>query len=185
MTRIGDMFPESKYLKAADLQGARLPLNVRIANVLQEEIGTDDGGREKKPVVYFAGKTKGLVLNRVNADMLVEIIGTDDTDEWTDVVVGLDVQRAQFKGKTVPALRVVRPPRVHPHQTPRAAAPAAAAPSARAPRFADDDPPQSLRYDPRDAPRVAPRVAPVVADPAFDDSDAPAPAGPFDDDIPF
>jgi hypothetical protein len=174
MTRIGDMFPESKYLKAADLQGARLPLNVRIAHVLQEEIGTDEGGRERKPVVYFAGKTKGLVLNRVNASMLVEIAGTDDTDQWTDVVVGLDVQRAQYKGQLVPALRVVRPPRVHPHQTPRAAAPAAAAPSPRAPRVAG--PPQQQRPAPSPWSEPAPDEEPVDDVPSF---------GHPDDDIPF
>ena len=50
--RISGAFP-SPYLKAADLQGRRVP--VKILRVEMQDFGD-----EAKPVVYFEGKSKGL-----------------------------------------------------------------------------------------------------------------------------
>jgi hypothetical protein len=118
MPRVTDMFP-SRFLKSADLKGARLPLMVRIVDVVQEEINAEGEAKKLKPVVYFAGKEKGLVLNVTNADAITMIAGSDDTDAWKNITVGLDVQTVRFKTDNVPAIRVVRPPRAHPYQAPR------------------------------------------------------------------
>ena len=56
--KANDVFP-GKYLKASDLNGHE-PV-VTIDRVEMEDVG--DG---RKPVVYFKGKEKGLVMNKTN-----------------------------------------------------------------------------------------------------------------------
>lgn len=90
------------YIKAEDLNGRAV--RVTIEGVTIEEIKSD-GKTEKKLVAHFAGKDKGLVLNRTNADTLNEIFGTDDYDEWQGIVV-LFPDTTKFGGKTVPCVRI-------------------------------------------------------------------------------
>lgn len=99
--KIGSAFP-SNYLKAADLHGGRV--TVVIDNVVIENIGDED-----KPVVYFQGKEKGLVLNKTNANMIEEIAKTDETEDWHDVRVVLYSTRVDFQGRRVDAIRVDHP----------------------------------------------------------------------------
>jgi hypothetical protein len=70
---IDTAFP-SRWLKALDIKGKRIP--VTLANVAEEEVG--DG---VKPVLYFEGKEKGLVLNKTNAEILKDAYGPE-TDDW-------------------------------------------------------------------------------------------------------
>jgi hypothetical protein len=70
--RISSAFP-SKYLKAADLQGRQV--NVLMSHVETETIGDDD-----RPVLYFQGKEKGLILNKTNANSISAVYG-DDTED--------------------------------------------------------------------------------------------------------
>lgn len=90
------------YIKAEDLGGRAV--RVSIERVTIEEIKSD-GKTEKKLVAHFAGKDKGLVLNRTNADTLNEIFGTDDYDEWTGPIV-LFPDTTMFGGKKVPCVRL-------------------------------------------------------------------------------
>ena len=96
--KIGEAFP-SKYLKAADLQGRDVP--VRIARVDMEDIGDED----HKPVVYFEGKARGLVLNKTNANTIATMYG-DDTDAWAGKTITLITAQVDFQGKSVEAIRV-------------------------------------------------------------------------------
>ena len=90
------------YIKAEDLGGRQV--RVTIERVAIEEIKSDNKS-EKKLVAHFAGKDKGLVLNRTNADTLNEIFGTDDYDEWTGAVI-LFPDITTFGGKKVPCVRI-------------------------------------------------------------------------------
>ena len=67
--RVSQAFP-SNYLKAADLQGRNVP--VTMNRVEMEDIGGDH-----KPVVYFNGKDKGVVLNKTNANNIAQLYGDD------------------------------------------------------------------------------------------------------------
>lgn len=96
--KIGAAFPSS-YLKADDLQG-RKPF-VTIDNVRMEDIGG-----EHKPILMFAGKDKGMVLNKTNAGRLIDLTGSDDTDDWRGWTVQLEVVKVDFQGKRVPAIRI-------------------------------------------------------------------------------
>jgi hypothetical protein len=97
--KISEQFP-SKYLKASDLAGKEPQL--KIGSVCQEEVGQE---REKKMVVYFEGKQRGMVLNRTNAERLSHKFG-DDTDGWAGQSVQLYSEVVHFQGKTVDGLRV-------------------------------------------------------------------------------
>lgn len=95
---INDAFP-SKYLKASDLQGGQP--TVTISHLTVEEVGDN----EKKPVVHFVGKEKGIVLNKTNATNIGDAYGPD-TDDWTGKRVTLFATWVDFQGRSVEAIRV-------------------------------------------------------------------------------
>jgi len=94
--KMSEEFP-SKYLKAADLNGREV--RVTMSNVEREKIGDDT-----KPVVYFKGKEKGVVLNKTNANTIVDAYG-DDSEDWYDQPLILFSVMVDFQGKVQPAIR--------------------------------------------------------------------------------
>jgi arabinogalactan endo-1,4-beta-galactosidase len=94
---MSEEFP-SKYLKASDLQGREV--KVVMSNCEREKIGDDT-----KPVLYFKGKEKGIVLNKTNAGTIVDAYG-DDTQDWYDQELILFSVMVDFQGKVGPAIRV-------------------------------------------------------------------------------
>ena len=94
--KISEEFP-SQYLKAADLGGREI--RVTMGRVEREEIGTD-----KKLVLYFKGKDKGMVLNKTNANTIGDHYG-DDTDDWYDQPLILFAIKTEYQGKPVDGLR--------------------------------------------------------------------------------
>lgn len=132
--KLSDAFP-STFLKASDLNGQR-PV-VTISHVKFEDIGGDH-----KPVVYFRGKDKGLVLNKTNGSMIAEIAGDDDTDNWGGTRFVLYPTRVDFQGKRVDAIRVDYAPSAgQPQAAPPPPPPAPTPPTqpAREPGFDDGD----------------------------------------------
>jgi len=98
---VNDAFP-SKTLKASDLDGNQV--TVTIARVEIEKMGTD-----QKPVVYFKGKDKGLVLNKTNSKRIVEITGSAETDDWKGHSIVLFPTETEFQGETVDCIRIKKP----------------------------------------------------------------------------
>lgn len=96
--KTGDAFP-SNYLKAADLQGRAV--RVTIDSVTMEKIGDD-----QKMVLHFVGKDKGIVLNKTNANRIVEASGSDETDDWEGWSITLYSCKVDYQGKRVDAIRV-------------------------------------------------------------------------------
>lgn len=101
---VNSAFP-SKYLKASDL-GTAQP-TVIIDHVSIEEVGRD---KDSRPVIYFAGKEKGVVLNRTNAKKIAELVGSPETDEWAGFAVRLYATETQFGGDTVECIRIKAAP---------------------------------------------------------------------------
>ena len=99
-------FFSGSYLKAADLKGKKVP--VEIDKVVVETI-EQDGEQKEKLVVYFAGKKQGLVLNKTNAGTIAEVVGSDDTDHWTSIKIKLYPTTTEFAGKEVECIRVEKP----------------------------------------------------------------------------
>lgn len=117
MPNINDLYP-SNYLKASDLGDAQ-PV-VTIDRVEVEPVGR---GKEMKPVIYFSGKQKGMVLNKTNSKKIAEIAGSPDTDDWHGVRVRLFATEVDFQGETVEAIRI-KAPNAKAHQAPVAPPPA-------------------------------------------------------------
>src|SRR3972149_2041256 len=97
---INDAF--ASYLKSADLMGK--PIRVTISSVMIENVGTEQKP-EQKPVVYFQGRAKGMVLNKTNANTITEMF-SGETDDWTGQIIELYVTKVDFGGKPVDAIRV-------------------------------------------------------------------------------
>ena len=97
---IDSAFP-SAYLKASDL-GTSAPV-VTIDRVEVEPVGRD---REMKPVVYFKGKEKGVVLNKTNSNMIATLTGSRDTDDWSGCQIRIYATTTEFGGETVECIRV-------------------------------------------------------------------------------
>jgi hypothetical protein len=104
MPNIQDAFP-SNYLKASDLKGQQ-PV-VTIDRVEFEPVGRT---KEMKPVLYFVGKEKGIVLNKTNANNVANLAGTSMTEEWTGVRIRLYATHVEFQGESVEAIRIKAAP---------------------------------------------------------------------------
>ena len=129
MPNINEAFP-SNYLKASDLKGRSIV--VTIDRVEFEPVGQK---REMKPVLYFAGKDKGIVLNKTNANKIMQLTETPVTEEWRGVAIMLYPSETSFQGDMVDCIRVkAAPPSAKRHT----AAPVVE-PEHEAPELTDED----------------------------------------------
>jgi predicted hydrocarbon binding protein len=99
--KAADMFP-GKYLRADDLKGAEPIVTIR-------EVRVETVGDDSKPVLFFAGKDKGLVMNKTNWAAIVDITNEDDSDNWAGHKVKLVTRKVDYQGKRVPAIRIEEP----------------------------------------------------------------------------
>ena len=95
-----EVFP-SKWISAADLNGHEP--TVTIARVLMEDIGQSG---DRKPVIYFEGKQKGMVCNKTNWDRISFILRSDESDDWIGKPVKLYTELVNFQGQMKEAVRV-------------------------------------------------------------------------------
>lgn len=91
-----------KYLAAVDLKE---PCVVAIDRVEMQDVSGGLGAPEHKPVVYFRGKEKGLVLNQTNSKTLADL-HSDESDNWTGRRCELYQDTTKFKGAMVPCVRI-------------------------------------------------------------------------------
>jgi hypothetical protein len=130
---INEAFP-SKYLKASDLRGST-PI-VTIDHVTVEEVGK---ARDRKPVAYFVGKEKGLVLNKTNATKIGQITGSAETDEWVGAKIMLYTTETEFQGESVETIRIKPVPAARSQGARPAPTPAPEPPPAPSAPLADMD----------------------------------------------
>ena len=71
----------------------------------------NDGVKTPKPVVSFEETPQGFVVNKTNFTALALMLG-EDTNDWTGAKVALYPSRVDFKGKTMPTIKVRRPQKV-------------------------------------------------------------------------
>lgn len=138
MPNINEAFP-SNYIKAADLKGRQV--SVKMDRAEYEMIGND-----KKLILYFVGKEKGMVLNKTNASNIATVYG-DDTDDWRGQEIVLFEAMVDFQGKTVPAIRVKGPVKQRPAPARQSSADMGREQSqGSAPREMDDEIPFAPEY---------------------------------------
>jgi len=100
-----EVFP-SKYLKASDLNGKPIVIEIVIAPL--EVLKNPEGKEQQKTVLYFKSAKKALPLNAVNWDSVAAICG-DDTDDWPGHKIELYPTKTQMGGRVVDCIRI-RPP---------------------------------------------------------------------------
>jgi len=100
----GDVF-QSKYLKGDDLRGGTA--TVKIESVGLENIGMEDGPDDLKAVMHFVGKSKGMIVNRTNFELLELYLKSDESDNWVgaEILIWND-PTVMFKGERKGGLRV-------------------------------------------------------------------------------
>ena len=102
------LFP-GKYLKGADLRGKKV--SVTIARI-EPRHKMESKGRGKKtkveykPVMFFAGKEKGMKLNGTNHDRIAEYHG-DTPSGWIGKQIPLYTEKVDAFGRIWDAIRVV------------------------------------------------------------------------------
>lgn len=92
----------SKFLKAADLNGGKVTVEIESAEV---QDNTYNGETKRQIVLTFVGKDKVLGLNVTNARRLSQLI-SPDTDEWPGYRIKLYVDQTDMEGKTVDCIRI-------------------------------------------------------------------------------
>lgn len=119
-----------KYLKAGDLLGR--PVIVTIRDTVEETVGQGKDS-EEKPVLWFVGKEKALVLNTTNGSVIAEQFGFE-TQAWSGKQIELYPTTTEFGGKTVDCIRIRVPaPVVAPVAAPVAADGGGAVPTGEVP----------------------------------------------------
>jgi len=102
MPHVLSMF-DSQYLHEFDLLGK--DVIVEIDRVVQGNLTAQGGRTQKKPVVYFKGKERGLALNKTNARTIISMYGTA-TEDWVGKLICLFPTQTQFGSETKPCIRV-------------------------------------------------------------------------------
>ena len=87
---------ESKYLKAADLQGKSV--KATISGVALVEFENDDGSKQQKPALALSGKEKQVVCNPTTVQELMQAYGVD-SDGWIGKEIGLSTKHYASLGK--------------------------------------------------------------------------------------
>jgi len=96
-------FDVGSYLNAQTAQGLGLiGKDLRIHTVHRETIRGI-----VKMLMTFTTAEKGLVVNKTNRAALVAAYG-DETDDWNDRVIRLQIGQVMFQGRMVPSI-VVQP----------------------------------------------------------------------------
>ena len=87
---------ESKYLKAADLQGKHI--KVVIEDVSLVEFENDDGVKQQKPALKLVGKDKMVVCNPTSVQELGAVFSWD-SDNWKGKEIGISTKHYASLGK--------------------------------------------------------------------------------------
>ena len=98
---------DAQYLKKEDLSD---PVDTELLWVKEEKVTAPGKGTKTRLVAHFDGLSKGLVLNTANCEILAEITGTDDPNEWKDIPVQLYVNPdVKYGGKKTGGIRIRKP----------------------------------------------------------------------------
>lgn len=98
----------SKFLAKADVEPAILRT---IAGVNAYNVAMENAPEELKHCLEFEEEgTKPMVLNTTNAQLIAQITGSDETDEWVGMKIVLyNDPSIQFQGRLVGGIRVRAP----------------------------------------------------------------------------
>lgn len=135
-----DQMRESKFLKKEDVGAGAL---LTISAVNQQNVAKEGVPPELKWCIEFSEVEKPMVCNSTNAQIIAQITGSPETDNWVGHKIVLYTDpNIQFQGKLVGGIRC-RAPRNQPKPgtAPSAAQPVPRPAPAPAPRPVQTGPP--------------------------------------------
>mgnify|MGYP000235814504 CR=1 FL=1 len=103
MPKVSEIYTGGTTLRASDLQGKARKVQIESYELRDFE---DDGKKSRKAVLSFVGKEKGLAVNKTNANIIAQNVGSDDLDDWIGREIILYPTRVDFGGQMVDAIRV-------------------------------------------------------------------------------
>lgn len=77
--KVNDVY--STLLKKEDLQDAPRNFTIKLAKMVEFE-NKQTGGKDRKVVLAVEEDRRELLINKTNAEILAEIFGDDETDNW-------------------------------------------------------------------------------------------------------
>jgi hypothetical protein len=95
---------DKEFIYAYDLQGRDVTVTIR--KVVAGTLVGKGGKSNKKPVLYFEGKEKGLGLNITNARIIASIYGSFKSEDWLGKRITLYPTTTQFGSETMDCIRV-------------------------------------------------------------------------------
>ncbi len=91
------------FLGHWDLQGKDCV--VTISEVKGKTLTAQGNKKSKKPIVFFEGKTLGMVFNKTNCKTVASMYG-NDTTKWVGKKITLFPTTTQFGNETKECIRV-------------------------------------------------------------------------------
>src|SRR5262249_40580601 len=95
-----------KFMKA---EHVTKPFVGVVAAVTDELVNEHES--KKRPVIYFEGHERGVVLNSTRYDAMSHLGNSKDTDDWLGMRVGVRRGKTRFAGKQVDCIEFTAPPR--------------------------------------------------------------------------
>lgn len=92
------------YLRGLELDDREI--SVTISHLKVERVKSS-GVTRKRPVLYFSGIDRGLVLNKGNAQTIAAMYG-DDAAQWIGKKIVIHRERFEFSDSTIDVVRVKR-----------------------------------------------------------------------------
>jgi len=96
-------FFDRDYIAAFDLNGK--DQTVTISKVEGRTLTGNNGRKDKKPVIFFEGREKGLALNKTNSKTIASMYG-NNTDTWVGKSLTLYPTTTSSPEGTVDCIRI-------------------------------------------------------------------------------
>jgi hypothetical protein len=103
-----DLFP-SDYYNSADVKAG--PILLTISHVRIEPVGNGTKISDKCVAYFREPNSKKLVVTSTKFDAIAMIAKSDDTENWADVQIVLELGQANYQGKLVDAISIRAPRR--------------------------------------------------------------------------
>lgn len=108
MTTWREMHDPGPYLAAWELRGNGYILT--IDRVEQKLVEGESGRKANKPVAFFVGKERGMVLSKTSCKELEKIASSDDPAKWAGLSVLVYPTTTKLGPDTVACLRIKQAP---------------------------------------------------------------------------
>jgi len=103
-----DVFP-SEYYNSGDVKNGSILLT--IDHVRIESVGNGTNISDKCVAYFREPNSKKLVVTSTKFDAIALIAKSDDTENWADVQIVLELGQANYQGKLVDAISIRAPRR--------------------------------------------------------------------------